>query len=183
MLQMEGCCRPGHDCCAVWSNSGNISMVAASNTPCSASHLPHDPADSRDWCVRSCEQIGHPRCIRARCVVPLSALVQSHTNKRAPLGSQVTAPGRNETSLACITSATENLNIIQGQMQDRTDVERAFVAVVVDTPDAVIVTLNSAQRNDNPFVRSTSPPTLKHDAHVNIVAALKIHSIRKIVTF
>jgi hypothetical protein len=157
-------------------------MVAASNPPCSASQLPHSPANSRDLCVKSCGQVRRPRCVRARYVVLLFALVQPHTNKRAPLGHQVTAPGRNETSLAGITSAPENLTIIKGQMQDMTDVEKAFVAVALDTPDAVIVMLNSARRNDNPFAKSTSPPTLMHDAHVDIGAAMKIHNIRKLVT-
>jgi hypothetical protein len=113
---------------------------------------------------------------------PLSALAQSYANKCASAGHQVTALVRDETSLACITAATETLTILKGQPQDKTDVEKAFVAVAEETPDAVIVTLNSARTSDNPFAKPTSPPTLMHDAHVNVVAAMKTHNTGKLVT-
>jgi hypothetical protein len=54
--------------------------------------------------------------------------------------------------------------------------------VADDTPATVIVTLNSARTSDNPFAKPTSPPTLMYDAHVNVLAAINTHSIRKIVT-
>lgn len=78
--------------------------------------------------------------------------------------------------------ASDGLMVVKGQPQDSADVEKAFSAVADDIPSAVIVTLNSARTSDNPFAKSTSPPTYMHDSHVNIIAAMKKYGIRKLVT-
>lgn len=93
----------------------------------------------------------------------------------------MTALVRNEASLDSIAAANDALTIVKGQPQHAPDVEKAFAATP-DAPAAVLVTLNSARTSDNPFAKQTSPPTLMHDAHVNILAAMKIHNTRKIVT-
>jgi hypothetical protein len=96
----------------------------------------------------------------------------------------VTALVRNKASLESITTSAANstLTILQGQPQNQGDVEKAFVTVPGDAPSAVVVTLNSACASDNPFAKQTLPPTLMHDAHINILAAMKVHGTRKIVT-
>jgi hypothetical protein len=94
----------------------------------------------------------------------------------------VTALVRNEASLASIPAADGALTIVKGQPQDKADVEKAFAAVAEDEPAAVLVTLNSARTSDNPFAKPISPPTLMYDAHVNVLAAMKAHGTRKIVT-
>jgi hypothetical protein len=97
-------------------------------------------------------------------------------------GHNVTALVRNEASLPDITAADGALTIIKGQPQDKADVEKAFAAAAEDAPAAVVVTLNSARTSDNPFANQISPPTLMHDAHINVLAAMKTHGTRKIVT-
>lgn len=94
----------------------------------------------------------------------------------------MTALVRNEASLASIAAADGALTIVKGQPQDQANVEKAFAAVAEDAPAAVVVTLNSARTSDNPFAKPISPPTLMHDAHVNVLAAMKTHGTRKIVT-
>ncbi|CAI6288174.1 unnamed protein product [Periconia digitata] len=97
-------------------------------------------------------------------------------------GHTVTALVRDEASLAAVSNANGALTVVKGQPQDQADVERAFVAVPNDAPQAVVVTLNSARTSDNPFAKQLSPPTLMHDAHVNVLAAMKTHGTPKIVT-
>ena len=106
----------------------------------------------------------------------------SHIYPNECAGHKVTALVRNEASLRSITATDGTLKIVQGQPQDSADVEKAFAAVLEDLPAAVVVTLNSARTSDNPFAKPTSPPALMHDAHVNVLAAMKSHGTRKIVT-
>lgn len=93
----------------------------------------------------------------------------------------MTALVRNEASLGSITAADGALTIVKGQPQHQADVEKAFTATP-DVPAAVLVTLNNARTSDNPFAKPTSPPTLMYDAHVNVLATMKTHNTRKIVT-
>jgi hypothetical protein len=93
----------------------------------------------------------------------------------------VTALVRDEASLGSLTAADGALTIVKGQPQHQPDVEKAFAATK-DAPAAVLVTLNSARTSDSPFAQPTSPPTLMHDAHVNVLAAMKTYNTPKIVT-
>jgi hypothetical protein len=104
---------------------------------------------------------------------------ESHVDKCA--GHRVIALVRNVYFLESITAADGTLTIVKGQPQDQADVEKAFAAVT-EAPTAVLVMLNSARTSDNPFAASISPPTLMHDAHVNILAAMKTYGTSKIVT-
>ncbi|PVI00659.1 NAD(P)-binding protein [Periconia macrospinosa] len=99
-------------------------------------------------------------------------------------GHKVTALVRDEASLASVAAANADgaLTIVKGQPQDKADVAKAFTAVPNDVPVVVVVTLNSSRTSDNPFAKQTSPPTFMHDAHVNVLAAMKTHGTRKIVT-
>jgi len=94
----------------------------------------------------------------------------------------VTALVRNEATLDPTTTTDSDLTIVRGQPQNPADVEKAFTAVSGDAPAVVLVTLNSARTSDSPFAKPTSPPTLMHDAHVNILTGMKTHGTRKIVT-
>ncbi|KAH4710354.1 hypothetical protein HBI20_023530 [Parastagonospora nodorum] len=98
-------------------------------------------------------------------------------------GHDVTALVRDEAFLESITTSAANsaLTVVQGQPQNQGDVEKAFT-VSGDAPSTVVVTLNSARASDNPFAKQTSPPTLMHDAHINILTAMKAHRTHKIVT-
>jgi hypothetical protein len=89
---------------------------------------------------------------------------------------------RNEQTFASINAADGVLTIVKGQPQDQADVVKAFAAVAEDVPAAVLITLNSARTGDNPFAEPTSPPTLMHDAHVNVLAVMKTYGTRKLVT-
>ncbi len=62
------------------------------------------------------------------------------------------------------------------------DVEEAFTAVPNDIPSAVIVALNSTRTSDNPWAAVNSPPRLMADSNTNLVAVMKDHGIKKIVT-
>jgi hypothetical protein len=76
----------------------------------------------------------------------------------------VTALVRDKTSFASTTAADGTLTIIKAQLQDKADVGKAFVAAAGETPDAIIVALNSVRTSDSPFAKQTSPPALMRDA-------------------
>jgi NAD(P)H-binding len=65
---------------------------------------------------------------------------------------------------------------------NRADVETAFAAAPDDYPTALIVALNYTRETDNPWSAVTAPPRLMADSHTNLVAIMKEHNIRKIVT-
>lgn len=65
---------------------------------------------------------------------------------------------------------------------EKADVEAAFNATEPDLPAAVIITLNSARTSENPWAAVASPPRMMADSNANVVAAMKKHGIRKLVT-
>jgi hypothetical protein len=79
----------------------------------------------------------------------------------------VTALVRDKTSFASTTAADGTLTIVtivKAQLQDKAEVGKAFVAAAGETPDAIIVALNSVRTSDSPFAKQTSPPALMRDA-------------------
>jgi hypothetical protein len=64
----------------------------------------------------------------------------------------------------------------------KSDIDEAFNATQVDPPTSMIIALNATRTSDNPWAAVVAPPRLMADSHVNAVAVMKEHGIRKIVT-
>ena len=84
-------------------------------------------------------------------------------------GHKITALIRNPSALP----AKEGLNIVKGTPLEPSNIESAFNAVQGDLPTAVIVTLSSPKEKG---------ARVMSDAHENLVAAMKRHSVSKIAT-
>jgi putative NADH-flavin reductase len=84
-------------------------------------------------------------------------------------GHTITALVRNPSSLP----AREGLTIVKGTPLEASDIERAFTAVQGDLPEAIIVTLSSPKEKG---------ARVMADAHDNLVASMKRHSVSKIAT-
>ncbi|TVY35100.1 Flavin reductase (NADPH) [Lachnellula subtilissima] len=91
-------------------------------------------------------------------------------------GHTITALVRKQTSL----SPCSGLTIIEGTLTGPS-IEKAIVSSPVP-PSAVIVTLASVRASDSPFSAPISPPSMMTDAHIALIAAMKTHGIRRLVT-
>src|SRR5213593_3424703 len=72
--------------------------------------------------------------------------------------------------------------IHSGSPLNESDIEEAINATKPDIPTAVIVTIASSRASDSPWAAVTAPPRLMANTHLNLVAVMKRHEIRKIVT-
>ena len=90
----------------------------------------------------------------------------------------MTALARNRNSIP----AQDRLIVVQGSPLKSEDVEAAFKASSEGPPEAILVALNSTRTSDNPWAAVTSPPRMMADAHANLLAAMKKHQTKKIVT-
>ncbi|TVY43408.1 Flavin reductase (NADPH) [Lachnellula occidentalis] len=91
-------------------------------------------------------------------------------------GHTITALVRKSASL----SPSRGLTIIEGPLT-AASIENAIVSSPVP-PSAVIVTLNSLRTSDSPFSAPISSPSMMTDAHIELIAAMKRHGMRKLVT-
>jgi NAD(P)H-binding len=87
----------------------------------------------------------------------------------------VTALVRNVASL----EARDGLTVLQGTPLIRSDIEKTFTNL--ETPQAVIVTLNATRETDSPFAKPIAPPRFMADSVANVREIMKIHGTRKIV--
>lgn len=98
-----------------------------------------------------------------------AALARNHT---------VTALVRRPDALA----PQPNLSIITGTPLNPADVSKAFADAPKSDPiRAVISALNTGRTSDNPWAKTTSPPTLMADSVRNTLAVMKEYGVKKIV--
>jgi hypothetical protein len=71
---------------------------------------------------------------------------------------------------------------ITGTPLQQSDIETAFTATFPSVPSAVIVTLASNRTSGSPWAPIASPPRLMADSHANLIAVMRAHSVRKIIT-
>ncbi|CAF9932183.1 MAG: hypothetical protein ALECFALPRED_005233 [Alectoria fallacina] len=75
-----------------------------------------------------------------------------------------------------------NLSIITGTPLNQTDISKAFANAPRSDPiRAVISTLNTGRTSDNPWAKTTSPPTLMADSVRNTLAVMREYSVKKMV--
>ena len=74
------------------------------------------------------------------------------------------------------------MTISPGTPSKRSDIEAAFTRDPAAPIAAVIVTLNAPRKSDSPFATPVAPPRFMADANANLVAVMKKHGTRKIVT-
>lgn len=75
-----------------------------------------------------------------------------------------------------------NLSIITGTPLNQTDISKAFANAPRSDPiRAVISTLNTGRTSDNPWAKTTSPPTLMADSVRNTLAVMREHGVKKMV--
>ncbi|TVY17063.1 Flavin reductase (NADPH) [Lachnellula arida] len=91
-------------------------------------------------------------------------------------GHTITALVRKSASISPATGLT----IIEGPLTIPS-IKNAITSSPVP-PTAVIVTLASLRATDSPFSAPVSPPSMMTDAHVAIIAAMKRHGVKKLVT-
>ncbi|TVY84917.1 Flavin reductase (NADPH) [Lachnellula suecica] len=92
-------------------------------------------------------------------------------------GHTITALVRKTSSL----SPAGGLAIVQGSCLDAKDVETAIESSPTP-PSAVVVTLASLRKTESPFSKPVSSPTMMTDTHRVLIAAMKTHGIKKLVT-
>ena len=94
---------------------------------------------------------------------------------------------RNHTVTALVRRADAlpsqpNLSIVTGTPLNRADISKSFATAPKSDPiRAVISTLNTARTSDNPWAKTTSPPTLMADSVRNTLAVMKEYGVKKIV--
>ncbi|PMD38663.1 NAD(P)-binding protein [Hyaloscypha variabilis F] len=89
----------------------------------------------------------------------------------------ITALARNPTSL----TPTPGLGIIAGSPLNQSSISQAITSTPTP-PDAVIIALASVRASDSPFAKPTSPPRLMADTHIAVLAAMKKHGIKRLIT-
>ncbi len=75
-----------------------------------------------------------------------------------------------------------NLSVITGTPLNHADISKAFADAPRSDPiRAVVSTLNTGRTSDNPWAKTTSPPSLMADSVRNALAVMREHGVKKMV--